>query len=72
MEKSAIIAVKQDITKCKRLEEQLHHIAKCKRLEEQLHQAQQMEVMSQFAGSIAHDFNNLLAVIHDNIKLVHG
>jgi PAS domain S-box-containing protein len=67
---SHFIAVKQDITKRKQLEEQLHHIAKCKRLEEQLHQAQQMEVMSQFAGSIAHDFNNLLAVIHDNIKLV--
>ena len=69
-EVSHFIAVKQDITKCKRLEEQLHHIAKCKRLEEQLHQAQQMEVMSQFAGSIAHDFNNLLAVIHDGTKLM--
>ncbi len=69
-EVSHFIAVKQDITKCKRLEEQLHHITKCKRLEEQSHQAQQMEVMSQFAGSIAHDFNDLLAVIHDNIKTV--
>jgi two-component system cell cycle sensor histidine kinase/response regulator CckA len=63
------IAVKQDITQRKQLEEQVHHITKCKRLEEQSHQAQTMEVMSQFAGSIAHDFNNLLTVIHDHTKL---
>jgi PAS domain S-box-containing protein len=69
-EVSHFIAVKQDITKCKRLEEQVHHITKCKRLEEQVHQAQQMEVMSQFAGSIALDFNNFLAVIHDHAKSV--
>jgi PAS domain S-box-containing protein len=69
-EVSHFIAVKQDITKCKQLEEQVHHITKCKRFEEQLHRAQQMEVMSQFAGSIAHDFSNLLAVIHDNTQSV--
>ena len=67
---SHFIAVKQDITKRKRLEEQIYYITKCKRREEQLHQAQTMEVMSQFAGSLAHDFNSLLAVIHDNAKLV--
>jgi PAS domain S-box-containing protein len=69
-EVSHFIAVKQDITKRKQLEEQIYYITKCKRFEEQLHQAQQMEVMSQFAGSIAHDFSSLLAVIHDNTKLV--
>jgi PAS domain S-box-containing protein len=69
-EVSHFIAVKQDITKRKQLEEQIYHITKCKRFEEQLRQAQQMEVMSQFAGSIAHDFNNLLAVIHDGTKLM--
>jgi PAS domain S-box-containing protein len=67
---SHFIAVKQDITKRKQLEEQIYYITKCKRLEEQLHQVQQMEVMSQFAGSIARDFDNLLAVIHDGTKLV--
>jgi hypothetical protein len=66
---SHFIAVKQDITKRKQLEEQVQHIAKCQRLEEQSHQVQTMEVMSQFAGSIAHDFNNLLTVIHDHTKL---
>ncbi len=67
---SHFIAVKQDITKRKQLEEQVYHITKRKQLEEQLHQAQKMEAMSQFAGGIAHDFNNLLAVIHGNTKLV--
>jgi PAS domain S-box-containing protein len=65
---SHFIAVKQDITKRKQLEEQVHHITKWKRLEEQLHQAQTMEVMSQFAGSIARDFNNLFTIIHDSMK----
>jgi hypothetical protein len=67
---SHFIAVKQDITKRKQLEEQIYYITKCKRLEEQLHRAQQMEVMSQFAGSIARDFNNLLATVHDNTQLL--
>jgi hypothetical protein len=66
---SHFIAVKQDVTKRTQLQEQLHYITKCKQLQEQSHQEQQMEVLSQFAGSFAHGFNRLLGVIHDNAKL---
>ncbi len=66
---SHFVAVKQDITRLKQLEEQAHHITKRKRFEEQAHQAQKIEAMSQLAGDIAHDFNNFLAVIQDNTKL---
>jgi PAS domain S-box-containing protein len=51
------VAVKEDITERKQIEEQLR-------------QSQKMQALGQLTGGIAHDFNNLLGIVIGNLQLL--
>ena len=60
---TGVLGIGRDITEHHRL------VAEQGRLEAQLQQAQKMELVGRFAGSVAHDYNNMLGVILANADL---
>ena len=59
-----VLGIGRDVTEHRRL------LREQERLQAQLNQAQKMELMGRFAGSVAHDYNNMLSVILANAELV--
>ncbi|HEX7553236.1 MAG TPA: ATP-binding protein [Geothrix sp.] len=59
-----VLGIGRDVTEHRRL------LLEQERLQAQLNQAQKMELMGRFAGSVAHDYNNMLSVILANAELV--
>ncbi|MBK7294069.1 MAG: PAS domain-containing protein [Holophagaceae bacterium] len=60
---TGVLGIGRDITEHHRM------VAEQSRLEAQLQQAQKMELVGRFAGSVAHDYNNMLGVILANADL---
>ena len=60
---TGVLGIGRDITEHHRM------VAEQSRLESQLQQAQKMELVGRFAGSVAHDYNNMLGVILANADL---
>jgi PAS domain S-box-containing protein len=59
-----VLGIGRDVTEHRRL------LLEGERLQAQLNQAQKMELMGRFAGSVAHDYNNMLTVILANAEVV--
>ena len=58
-----VLGIGRDITEHQKL------LDAQERLQNELHQAQKMELVGRFAGSVAHDYNNMLGVILANADL---
>ncbi|MFO1152349.1 MAG: PAS domain S-box protein [Rhodospirillales bacterium] len=69
-ELASIAPVKNDIGQVTNFVALKEDITKQKTIEQQLHQTQQLQALGQLTGGIAHDFNNLLAIIVGNLELL--